>query len=103
MTLRGEAPDGEIGVTRETVDAAVAEGRSWGQAAESLGVSAGLAFMVGTGVPADGSGVPALEERVGPGQLLSSPQELVNPRAHNPLRNELIEAWVRDRAARELG
>ena len=103
MTVRQAAPDGEIELTREAVSAAVADGRSWRQAAESLGVDPGLAFMVGTGFPADGSGVPELEVRTGAGQALSSPQELVNPRGHNPLRNELVEAWVRIRAAKELG
>jgi hypothetical protein len=59
--------------------------------------------MVATGVPADGSGVPELKDRLCGGPELSSPQVLVNPRQHNPLRNELVEAWVRGRAARELG
>lgn len=103
MTVRQVKSDGEVGLTRAAVNAAVAEGRSWSQAAQSLGAPAGLVFMVGTGVPADGSGVPALEQRVGAGQLLSSPQELVNPHGHNPMRNESVEAWVRTRATRELG
>jgi hypothetical protein len=93
---------GEVVVTREQVLEALRAEHSWEVAAQTLGVKPGLAFMVATGLPADGSGVPELEGRTGPGPSPSSPQSLVNPRAHNPLRNELIEAWVRGRAAREL-
>jgi hypothetical protein len=93
---------GELTITREQVRAAVSAKRSWDGAARLLGMTPGLAFMVATGIPADGSGVPELADRVGGGPALSSPQILVNPRGHNPLRNELIEAWVRARAAREL-
>lgn len=92
----------ELLVTREQVLAAVKAEHSWEVAAQTLGVKPGLAFMVATGVPADGSGVPDLDGRTGPGPAPSSPQSLVNPRAHNPLRNDLVEAWVRGRAAREL-
>lgn len=92
----------EVTVTREQVLAAVKSEHSWEVAAQTLGVKPGLAFMIATGVPADGSGVPELADRTGPGPALSSPQVLVNPRAHNPLRNDLVEAWVRGRAAREL-
>ncbi len=97
-----EQPTGELVLTREQVQASVSSERSWEVTAQELGVRPGLAFMVGTGVPADGSGVPELEGRLGGGPGLSSPQVLVNPHGHNPLRNELVEAWVRGRAAREL-
>jgi hypothetical protein len=92
----------EVRVTRDQVLAAVRSEHSWEAAAQSLHVRPGLAFMVATGVPADGSGVPALERRTGPGPSPSSPQSLVNPRGHNPLRNEVVDAWVRARAQREL-
>ena len=95
--------DGELVLTREQVQALVSAERSWDVTAQVLGVKPGLAFMVGTGVPADGSGVPDLEGRLAGGPALSSPQSLVNPRGHNPLRNELVEAWIRGRATRELG
>ncbi|MGH2861756.1 MAG: hypothetical protein ACRDLT_09680 [Solirubrobacteraceae bacterium] len=93
---------GELVVTREQVREAVKSEHSWEVAAQTLGVKPGLAFMVATGVPADGSGVPELADRLCGGQSLSSPQSLVNPRGHNPMRNELVEAWVRGRATREL-
>jgi|SRR5579875_3167085 len=102
MDEESSRSDGELVLTREQVHQVVSSERSWDVTAQVLGVKPGLAFMVGTGVPADGSGVPDLEGRLSGGPALSSPQGLVNPRGHNPLRNELVEAWVRGRAAREL-
>lgn len=96
------ASQGELTVTREQVRSVVSAERSWDVAAQRLGIRPGLAFMVATGIPADGSGVPELSGRVDGGPNLSSPQSLVNPRGHNPLRNELVEAWVHGRASREL-
>jgi hypothetical protein len=98
-----ERTAGELIVTREAVQEAVRSEHSWEAAALTLGIKPGLAFMLATGVPADGSGVPDLSERTGAGATLSSPQALVNPREHNPLRNDLVENWVRERAGRELG
>lgn len=92
----------EIALNRDAVRARLDRGLGWQDAARDLGVSPGLAFMIQTGVPADGSGSPELGERVGQGEALASPQSLVNPRGHNPLRNESVEAWIRTRAAREL-
>jgi hypothetical protein len=99
----GQRERGEIELTHEAACTAAAGEDSWERAAQTLAVRPGLVFMVATGIPADGSGVPDLSERVCGGPALSSPQSLVNPRGHNPLRNELVEAWVRGRAARELG
>jgi hypothetical protein len=96
------ATRGELTLTREQVCAAIASEGSWQAAARALGMRPGLAFMVATGIPADGSGVPDLDGRGCGGEPLSSPQALVNPRAHNPMRNELVEKWVRGRAGREL-
>jgi hypothetical protein len=93
---------GELLITRDRVRAAVAVEHSWEVAAQTLGARPGLAFMVATGIPADGSGVPDLTGRTDPGPTPASPQSLVNPREHNPLRNERVEAWIRGRADREL-
>lgn len=94
--------DGDLLVTREAVREAVRDERSWEAVGVALDIRPGLAFMVATGVPADGSGVPELSDRTGAGPTLSSPQILVNPREHNPVRNDMVEAWVRERAQREL-
>ncbi len=89
-------------VTAEQVRRLLAAGRSWEEAARELRIRPGLAFLIETGIPADGSGTPELEGRTGPGPTLTSPQSLVNSRAHNPVRNEQVDAWVRGRASREL-
>jgi hypothetical protein len=76
--------------TRAQIVELLESGHSYESAGTLLGVPAGQAFMIATGAPADGSdGHPR--------------QELVNPRAHNPTRDERVLAWVRERAQRELG
>jgi hypothetical protein len=84
---------------RELVDA----GQSYESAARSLGIAPGQAFMIGTGLPADGSGafgIPAAQALGGP--LPPSTQALVNPPRESPTRKESVIRWVQDRAAREL-
>jgi hypothetical protein len=75
--------------TRAQVVELLEAGHSYESAGTMLGVPAGLAFMIATGTPADGSdGHPR--------------QDLVHPPAHNPTRDERVLAWVRERATREL-
>lgn len=74
---------------------------SYERAGRVLGIPAGQAHLIATGVPADGS--PPLEpSHLGRVGLLTSPQHLVNPAQHNPLRKEHVLAWVRQRAQRDL-
>jgi hypothetical protein len=84
------------------VEQVLAGARSWQTAAQELGIPAGLAFMIATGIPADASGVPDLPEPANAALRLSSPQWLVNPRTHNQLRHDRTDAWVARRAALEL-
>jgi hypothetical protein len=63
-----------------------------------LKVSAGLAYMVVNGVPADGSDSHSPEGR----RLLPSAQHLVNPPPFNPTRKQGTTDWVQARAQREL-
>jgi hypothetical protein len=72
--------------TREQVRMLLDGGHSYETAARELGIPAGLAFMLATGRPADGSA-----------------QHLVNPPAYNPTRKDSVMEWVRERARRELG
>ena len=75
--------------TREQIARLLDAGHSYKSAGTLLGVPAGQVFMIATGKPADGSdGHPR--------------QDLVNPPAHNPTRDERVQNWVRERAAREL-
>ncbi len=92
----------ELDVTREQVIAQLDAGNDWETAAETLGIPTGLAFMIATGIPADGSGVPALPTVSPAVDSPASPQQFVNRRERNPLSNAHVDAWMRARAAREL-
>jgi hypothetical protein len=78
------------------------EGHSYETAGRELGISPGLAFMIATGLPADGSGAPTPEELEDKPVLPGSSQHLSNPPAFNPTRKAHVLEWVRERAAREL-
>ena len=92
----------ELAVSRRRVIDALNVNRDWTAAAHELGIGAGLAFMIATGIPADGSGVPELPEPAAGVAPPNSPQSLVNDRPHNPVRNETVDAWMRARAGKEL-
>ena len=92
----------EFTLSRRHVIEALNVNRDWTRAARELGIGPGLAFMIATGIPADGSGVPELPEPAAGVAPPSDPQTLVNDRVHNPVRNPTVDAWVRARAAREL-
>jgi hypothetical protein len=77
-------------------------GHSYETAARELGIPAGQAFMIATGLPADASGTPTAREPAGHHLLDSSSQPLLGPPATNPTRNSRVMAWVRTRAARDL-
>jgi hypothetical protein len=71
--------------TRDQVTELLDHGHSYETAARELHIPAGRAYMIATGLPADGSS-----------------QHLVNPPPFNPTRNTEVLKWVRERAAREL-
>lgn len=91
-----------LSVNRGRVLAALSTGQDWESVGRELGISPGLAYMIASGIPADGSDALDRDGRLGAGPSPSSPQALVNPRSHNPVRNERVEVWVAERAAREL-
>jgi hypothetical protein len=88
--------------TRAQVLALLDSGRSYETAARELKISPGLAFMIATGLPADGSDSPHPDELRETPVLPGSSQHLVNPPALPPTRNEQVLGWVRRRAASEL-
>jgi hypothetical protein len=88
--------------TRAQVVELLDGGHSYETAARELGISPGLAFMIATGLPADGGDVPAPEELEGKRVQPGSSQHLSNPPPFNPTRNEDVIEWARRRAAREL-
>jgi hypothetical protein len=85
--------------TRAQVRQMLDGGVSYEVVAQTLKISPGEAFMLATGMPADGSDTPTDAQAA---ELPPSTQHLVGPVAHNPTRNPRVMAWVRERAAREL-
>jgi hypothetical protein len=74
--------------TRARVRELLDGGDDYESVARELGIPPGLAYMIATGRPADDDAAPA--------------QDLNEPPAHNPTRNDTVIAWVKSRADREL-
>lgn len=85
--------------SKEQVLRLVRDGRSYEEAGAALGISPGLAYMIATGIPADGGDTVTEAQRARPGFQGSRTQLLVNPRTENPTVDENVQAWVRQRAA----
>jgi hypothetical protein len=88
--------------TRAQVLALIRSGQSYESAARSLGIPAGRAYLIATGVAADASDSPHPEQSHEAPLLAGGSQALINPAPVNPTSNEQVLAWVRGRAAREL-
>lgn len=77
----------------------VRSGLSYEEIGARVGMSPGLAYLVVTGLPADGSDVLAAEELAGrEGLLPGSSQHLANPGTELPKHQATVEAWMRARA-----
>ncbi len=63
-----------------------------------LGIPAGQAHLIGTGVPADGSDTVTAADRERSGAQVAG-QNLVNPPAENPTTNESVQRWIESRVA----
>jgi hypothetical protein len=85
--------------TRAQVQQLLDEGHDYRSAADRLGIAPGELYLIATGRPADGSDSRYFTD---PRDLPSSPQRLVGPPPVNPGRAPTVEAWVRERAGREL-
>lgn len=88
--------------TRAQVTTLLDQGHSYESAARELHVPPGLAYMIATGLPADGGAGEPEARRDAHRPLPTSSQQLVNPPAFNPTHSESVVAWVRERARREL-
>ncbi len=88
--------------TRAQVLELLEVGHSYETVGRALHIPPGQAFMIATGLPADGSDALHSEELRGKPTLPGSSQHLVNPPPVNPTRDESVAAWARERAAREL-
>lgn len=76
----------------------VDQGRGYQEIGAALGVPAGLAYLLATGIPADGGGTVTGVQRQRPGMLRAHSQCLVNPRQVNPTGREDVHEWARRRA-----
>jgi hypothetical protein len=85
-------------VHRTDVLRLVEQGRDYPEAAAVLGIPAGLAYLIATGIPADGSDTVTGAQRRRPGMLPAHTQRLVNPRQVNPTSRPEVREWMRQRA-----
>jgi Hemerythrin HHE cation binding domain len=85
--------------TREQVRKLLGDGLDYRAVGRKLDIPAGQAYLIATGVPADGSDtIPDQEARRRSGFLPSS-QDLANPRHENPTSRESVRAWLAARVA----
>jgi hypothetical protein len=84
--------------TREQVRRLIDDGLDYPAIARKLGIPGGLAYLIATGIPADGSDTVTDEEAKRPGFLASS-QHLCNPPHENPVTKESVGAWLKARVA----
>ena len=96
--LGSGAPTPEVSV-RERVLALVREGVSYEEIGQRLGIRPGLAYLVATGLSADGSDAPSPQAHDRPG-FLGTSQHLANPQpAENPTSKESVITWIKRRVA----
>lgn len=80
-----------------TVRRLVEAGLDYDAVAERLGITPGLAYLLATGLPADGSDAPGprAHERSG---FVAASQHLANPQpTHNPTTSKSVLDWIRGR------
>jgi hypothetical protein len=89
-------------VSREQVLRLVDEDHDFEAAGRRLGISPGLAYMIATGLPADG-GDPGPRAVSRPGFLPGSTQHLATQaKLVNPTGADIVHAWIRQRASADL-
>ncbi len=85
--------------TREQVRRLLGDGLDYRAVGRKLGIPAGQAYLIGTGVPADGGDTIPDQEMAGRDDLLPSSQSLANPPHHNPTSKESTREWIKARVA----
>ncbi len=84
---------------RDEVLALVEAGVSYEDIGRRLGVNPGVAYLVATGLPADGSDAPSASTHDRPG-LVATSQQLSNPpTGGSSTHQELVAAWIEQRVA----
>lgn len=84
--------------TREQVRRLLDTGIGYESAGRRLSLHPGLAYLIATGVPADGGDTLTEEERSAP-YMISASQRLVNRPPQNPTTNDMVQRWMRARVA----
>jgi hemerythrin-like domain-containing protein len=82
--------------TREQVRALVEQGLEYPEIGRRLGVPSGQAYLIGTGMPADGGDTYTEAERQRPG-VLPTAQFLLGITADNPTTKPVVLDWIKRR------
>lgn len=85
--------------TREQVVRLLESGLDYAAIGQRLGVPAGQAYMIATGLPADGGDALTADEQQRPGWLETSTQHLVSPQPENSTTKDSVQAWLKQRTA----
>jgi hypothetical protein len=85
--------------TREQVRELLDSGMDYEAAGRELGIPAGQAYLIATGMPADGSETVPGQEMTESRYLLPSSQRLSNPPQHDPGSKDSVRRWMVARAA----
>jgi hypothetical protein len=79
--------------TREQVQQLLDAGVDYEAAGRRLGIPAGQAYMIATGLAADG-GDTLPEQARQRGGVVAASQHLANPPAENPTTSEVVRDWI---------
>lgn len=80
----------------------VEQGRGYEDIGVALGIPAGLAYLLATGLPADRSDSPTAADERRPGFEATSTQYLVNRAQYRPHHRERVLTWSRARATSDV-
>ncbi|HEY3832036.1 MAG TPA: hemerythrin domain-containing protein [Acidimicrobiia bacterium] len=89
-------------MTRRDVLSLVEAGVGYDDVGRRLGIHPGLAYMIATGLPADGSDTLVADDTRRPGFVETSTQHLANPvPVHNPTHRDEVQRWIHQRVRRD--
>lgn len=84
--------------TRDQVRQLLEQGHDYPEIARRLGVPPGQAYLIGTGIPADGGDTYTDAERQRPG-VLPTAQHLLGLEPENPTTKETVLNWIKARVS----
>lgn len=84
--------------TRDQVRQLLEQGHDYPEIARRLGVPPGQAYLIGTGIPADGGDTYTDAERQRPG-VLPAAQHLLGLEADNPTTKQAVLNWIKARVS----